>query len=122
MLLSRNTPARRRIVFICRSSRAVDGVWTRCGYALTKNTPLSLPQTGVRKQNTSSGPLSTNGCAYPHIRQAYPHGEVPERRDFLGRFWPGRSLVAIQQLSQGADVATEVVILGHLALDLFSAV
>ena len=91
-------------------------------------------------RHSLDGGLSTNGCAYPHIRWPYPHaGDETKPAIFLGKLAlkakPGPAATeraprldlaglqfGVEHLPERADIAAEVVVLGHLALDLFAAV
>ena len=66
--------------------------------------------------------MSTNGCAYPHIVWAYPHPDTCAKPvEFRRILALGRSL-GVEHLPERSDVAAEVVVLRHLALDLLAAV
>ena len=49
-------------------------------------------------------------------------GFIAENRRFFAGFGQAKQLVGVQHLPQRSDVAPEVVVLRHLALDLFAAV
>src|SRR5258706_3248333 len=66
--------------------------------------------------------MSTNGSAYPHIVWAYPHLGTRAKPPEIRLFWSLSPSLGVQHLPEGTDVPAEVVVLRHLALDLFAAV
>src|SRR5256885_13978704 len=124
--------------------RRWDGPWTPRGGAWMGFASTSRHTTGVAQTNTGIDHLSTNGASYPQVRTPYPHlshrrGGPPRplgtrifsdragHRSIVGACphapsgTPSRR-VGVERLAEGADVATEIVVLGHLPLDLFAAV
>src|SRR3954471_17631164 len=96
----------------------VDQGWTGWGPPGMGKGRMSGHSTHGPDRHALAGHLSTNGCAYPHIQGPYPQARGPKPAIFSGF---GGS-VRVEHLPQGADVAAEVVVLGHLPLDLLAAV
>src|SRR3954470_7379069 len=66
--------------------------------------------------------MSTNRGSYPQGGRPYPQWR-PVFHAAWAAYRLGRSVsVGVQQLPEGPDVTSEVVVLSHLSLDLFAAV
>src|SRR5690348_10265402 len=79
---------------------------------------MSRFRTHDDSRHALDGHLSTNGGAYPQQRGSYPHlGSGRSGREN----WRFSGLVGIEHLAECPDVAPEVVVLRHLALDLLAA-
>jgi hypothetical protein len=79
-------------------------------------------QTGhaLRWRTGCGDDMSTNRPSYPHPKTPYPHSWAAGPP--LGP--PGNSQagsVRVEQLAKRSDVAAEIVVLGHLSLDLLAA-
>src|SRR2546428_2284217 len=123
--------------------RGPDSPWMCCEGPWKTRPRTSRCTTGVAQTNTQIDHLSTNRGPYPQVRSPYPHraiagGGRPRtlgRRVFSDRAGyrsivglapapsgtPSRR-IGVQHLAKGADIAAEIVVLGHLPLDLLAAV
>ena len=93
-------------------------VWTQRGPGGTLIQQMSGFRTHDDGRHALDGHLSTNGGAYPQQKGSYPHHRVGPLRPRNQRF---SGLVGIQHLAERPNVAPEVVVLRHLALDLLAA-
>ena len=80
----------------------------------------SRETTQVAEENIRTPDMSTNRGLYPHAGTPYPHSLARGWRTQTGQ--AGSSSVGVQQLAKGPDVSSEIVVVGHLALDLLAAV
>src|SRR2546423_9458725 len=67
--------------------------------------------------------MSTNRRSYPHGETSYPHFRTAQDgRARSLRGVTGAGSVRVEELAKGPDVPPEIVVLGHLPLDLLAAV
>src|SRR5438034_2887997 len=99
-----------------------DGLWRGWAGPWTVKRTTSPDVTPVARLNTQRPDMSTNRRSYPHRRTPYPHPDRPRMAAVARKRNDRAGSVRVQELAKGPDVPPEVVVIGHLSLDLLAAV
>jgi hypothetical protein len=100
-------------------SRSGNGLWKPCGDGWRTGAPTSVNGTYVPEADRCSPDMSTNRRSYPHAETAYPQSPAPGTAIHFGPV--ALASIRVQQLAKRPDIASEVIVLGHLSLDLLAA-